>query len=92
MSIKCVADAPDFLPWWAHTADCPRRQDDYQRSVNSYWSRDVDRSCQDFAFDPANNVSKPEELCGLLSKSLPFIATDVFVMVSLRDPVISRED
>ena len=67
-----------------------RREEDYQEFVNSYWSRDMDHSCQDFAFDPGHNVSDPWELCGMLSKSLPFVESDLFIMVSLRDSVISR--
>lgn len=66
-----------------------RREEDYQEFVNSYWSRDMDHSCQQFAFDSANNISNPWELCGILSKSLPFVETDMFIMVSLRDPVFS---
>ena len=50
----------------------------------------MDHSCQDFAFDPGHNVSDPWELCGMLSKSLPFVESDLFIMVSLRDSVISR--
>ena len=91
VNVKCVADAPDFIPWWVHSEGCPRREEDYQEFVNSYWSRDMDHSCQDFAFDPANNVSDPWELCGMLSKSLPFVESDLFVMVSLRDTAISRD-
>ena len=67
-----------------------RREEDYQEFVNAYWSRDMDHSCQDFAFDPGHNVSDPWELCGMLSKSLPFVESDLFIMVSLRDSVISR--
>ena len=91
VNVKCVADAPDFIPWWVHSEGCPRREEDYQEFVNSYWSRDMDHSCQEFAFDPASNVSDPWELCGMLSKSLPFVESDLFVMVSLRDSVISRD-
>ena len=50
----------------------------------------MDHSCQDFAFDPANNVSDPWELCGMLSKSLSFVKSDLFIMVSLRDSTISN--
>ena len=25
INVKCVADAPDFIPWWVHTEGCPRR-------------------------------------------------------------------
>ena len=50
----------------------------------------MDHSCQQFAFDPANNISDPWELCGMLSKSLPFVESDMFIMVSLRDSTISN--
>ena len=51
----------------------------------------MDHSCQDFAFNPANNISDPWELCGMLSKSLPFVKSDLFVMISQRDTAISRD-
>jgi len=91
MIVRCVADSPDFIPWWVHSEDCPRRDEDYQQFVNTYWKRDMDHSCQDFAFDPANDIEKPEEQCGILSQSLPFVRTDMFILVSLRDIAISRD-
>jgi len=91
IKVRCIADSPDFIPWWVHSEDCPRREDNYQKFVNGYWSRDMDHSCQEFAFDPNNNVSKPEEMCGILSQSLPFIKTDTFILVSMKDTAISRD-
>ena len=72
MKVRCVADSPDFTPWWVHSEDCPRRMDDYQQFVNSFWSRDTDHTCQEFAFNSENIVTKPEEQCSILSQSLPF--------------------
>ena len=89
MKVRCVADSPDFIPWWVHSPDCPRRSDGYQKSVNMFWSRDMDHSCQHFVFNPAHNVTEPEEVCGILSRSLSFITTDIFILVSLRDSTIS---
>ena len=31
MRIRCVADAPDFIPWWVHTNNCPRQSHTPQR-------------------------------------------------------------
>ena len=25
MTVRCLADAPDFIPWWVHTQHCPRQ-------------------------------------------------------------------
>ena len=91
MKVRCIADAPDFIPWWVHSDNCPRRAEGYQQFVNSFWARDADHSCQQFAHKPSNNVSDPDELCGILSQSLSFVSTDIFILVSLRDTLISRD-
>ena len=91
MNVWCVADAPDFIPWWVHTENCPRRANDYQHFVNSFWSRDMDHSCQEFAYNLENNVTKPEEMCGILSQSLSFITTNIFISVSLQDTAIGPD-
>ena len=91
IKIRCVADSPDYIPWGVHARNCRRRKDGYQQFVNGYWSRDMDHSCQEYAFNPENRVQKPEEQCGILSKALPFIKTDMFILVSLKDPAISND-
>jgi len=91
MDVRCIADAPDFIPWWVHSPDCPRRQPGYQDFVNEFWHRDPDHSCQAFANDPTNNITDPSSLCGILSQSYRFISTPLLILVSLQDTAISRD-
>ena len=46
---------------------------------------------QNFALGPDSTEPEPYELCGILSRSLPFISSRLFVLVSLVDPTISRD-
>merc|ERR1712020_7057 len=59
IKIRCVADSPDYIPWWVHARNCKKRKNDYQHFLNGYWSREMDESCQEYAFDPENRVQKP---------------------------------
>ena len=81
MRVSCLADAPDFIPWWVHTQDCPRRQENYQRDLSTFWSREVDSSCSLYMEEHGAEYSSEEAACSILSQYLPFISTPLFITV-----------
>ena len=82
MRVRCVADAPDFIPWWVHSAECPRRQQEYQREVAEFWAREPDHSCARYMAEHGAEHSSEEASCGIFSQYLPFISTPLFIAVS----------
>ena len=90
MRVRCLADAPDFVPWWVHTEDCPTRQENYQRDLAAFWSREPDTSCSLYMEDHGAEVTSEEASCGILSQYLPFISTPLFIAVSQLDTIISK--
>jgi hypothetical protein len=91
MDVKCIADAPDYIPREVHTADCPRRQTSYQAVLRQFWAREEDHTCWQWATDPANAVTDPALHCGILTTALAHIQTPIFIMVGLLDSAISRD-
>ena len=102
--VRCIADAPNFLPPEVHPPECPRRQDDYQSAVRTFWGRwrhgpqgtptlhprENDHSCWDWASHPGNGITDPAEYCGLLTTALAHITTPIYILVSLFDPTIGQ--
>merc|ERR550539_1679288 len=89
MTVRCLADAPDFIPWWVHTEHCPRREENYQRSVSQFWARDPDLSCRQPMDQHGAEYSSEEATCGILSQYISFISTPLFIAVSQVDSLIS---
>ena len=90
MRVSCLADAPDFIPWWVHTQDCPRRQENYQRDLSTYWSREVDSSCSLYMEEHGAEYSSEEAACSILSQYISFISSPLFIAVSQVDSTISQ--
>ena len=90
MTVRCLADAPDLVPWWVHTEDCPRRQKNYQRDLATFWSRNPDTSCRLYMEEHGQELTTEEASCGILSQYLPFVSTPLFIAVSQLDSTISK--
>ena len=91
MTVRCLADAPDFVPWWVHTEDCHRRQENYQADLTTFWSRDPDTSCRLYMEDHGQELTTEEASCGIFSQYLPFVSTPLFIAVSRLDTLISKQ-
>ena len=83
MEVRCVANAPEFYPPEVHTAGCRTRQPDYQDNLTSFWGRQMDESCLQFAAE--NGVDSAGELCGVTANFVPFVSTPLVVLSSHED-------
>ena len=84
MKIMCLADSPNFIPWWVHSEDCWRRQENYETDVEMFWSREPDTSCKVYMENHETEFSAEERTCGIMSQYYPQITTPLFVAVSLQ--------
>ena len=71
------------LELWVDS-DC-RREENYQRSVSQFWSRDPDHSCRAYMEQHGGEFSSEEASCGILSQYISFISTPLFIAVSQAD-------
>ena len=83
LEVRCVANAPEFYPPEVHTAGCRTRQPDYQDNLTSFWGRQMDESCLQFAAE--NGVDSAGELCGVTANFVHFVSTPLVVLSSHED-------
>jgi len=86
--VRCVADAPDFVPWWVKTDFDVCQDKDYdQLEVEKFlWGREGDESCDEDNEDLVNSTELAHR-CGVWSRYWEYIETPFFVIGSQFDPI-----
>jgi len=86
--VRCVADAPDFVPWWVRTEfDSCQDKDYHELEVEKFlWGREGDESCDEENEDLVNSTELAHK-CGVWSRYWQYIETPFFVIGSQYDPI-----
>jgi len=86
--VRCVADAPDFVPWWVKTEFDVCQDKDYdQLEVEKFlWGKEGDESCVEDNEDLVNSTELAHK-CGVWSRYWEYIETPFFVIGSQFDPI-----
>jgi len=86
--VRCVADAPDFVPWWVKTEFDVCQDKDYdQLEVEKFmWGREGDETCDEANEDLVNSTELAHR-CGVWSRYWEYIETPFFVIGSQFDPI-----
>jgi len=86
--VRCVADAPDFVPWWVKTEFDVCQDKDYdQLEVEKFmWGREGDETCDEANEDIVNSTELAHK-CGVWSRYWEYIETPFFVIGSQFDPI-----
>jgi len=86
--VRCIADAPDLVPWWVKTDDDVCQSKDYdQLEVEKFmWGREGDESCIEANEDLVNSTELAHK-CGVWSRYWEYIETPFFVISSQFDPI-----
>jgi len=85
VDVRCLADSPDFVPWWVKTEEqqCQGRDLQKLEREKTLWRRADDSSCV------KNNEASPSlsYRCGVLSQYWQDINTPLLIIASQYDPV-----
>lgn len=88
--VRCVLDAPDFVPWWVRTeADkCKGRDINSLEQEAVLWGKEADQSCMEAA-RRSDNITGAEVFhkCGVFSRYWEHIDTPFFLINSQYNPV-----
>ena len=85
--VRCVADAPDFIPWWVKTEtdQCENKDYDQLEREKFFWGRADDESCVEQNEDLVNSTELAHK-CGVWSRYFTNIDTPFFLIGSQYDP------
>jgi len=88
VDVRCLADGPDFVPWWVKTQaqQCGGEDLHQLESEMTLWGRVGDSSCvrdNEGVLSPALLARR----CGWLSQYWQDIATPLLIVASMFDPV-----
>lgn len=85
--VRCIADAPDFVPWWVKTdtEKCENKDYELLEEEKFLWGRADDESCVEDNEDVVNSTELAHK-CGIWSRYFSHIETPFFLIGSQYDP------